>query len=31
MDVNEMEFEEEFDVVFSNAALHWVKSRFLQA
>ena len=25
MDINEMDFENEFDVIFSNAALHWVK------
>lgn len=25
MDINEMAFENEFDVIFSNAALHWVK------
>ena len=24
MDINEIDFEDEFDVVFSNAALHWV-------
>lgn len=25
MDINTIDFEDEFDVVFSNAALHWVK------
>lgn len=25
MDINEMNFDSEFDVIFSNAALHWVK------
>ncbi len=25
MDANQIEFEESFDVVFSNAALHWIK------
>lgn len=25
MDINEMDFDNEFDVIFSNAALHWVK------
>lgn len=25
MDINEMDFDSEFDVIFSNAALHWVK------
>ena len=25
MDINEMDFYNEFDVIFSNAALHWVK------
>ena len=25
MDIDEMEFDDEFDVVYSNAALHWVK------
>lgn len=25
MDINSMSFENEFDVIFSNAALHWVK------
>lgn len=25
MDINRMDFQEEFDVIFSNAALHWVK------
>lgn len=25
MDINEMDFDNEFDVLFSNAALHWVK------
>ena len=25
MDINDMNFKDEFDVVFSNAALHWVK------
>jgi trans-aconitate 2-methyltransferase len=25
MDINELSFENEFDVVFSNAALHWIK------
>lgn len=25
MDINELDFENEFDVIFSNAALHWVK------
>lgn len=26
MDINEIEFDSEFDAVFSNAALHWVKN-----
>jgi trans-aconitate 2-methyltransferase len=32
MDINELDFSEEFDVVFSNATLHWVKDhrRMLQ-
>ena len=25
VDINEMNFENEFDLIFSNAALHWVK------
>ena len=25
MDINAIEFENEFDVIYSNAALHWVK------
>ncbi len=25
MDINKMNFEKEFDLIFSNAALHWVK------
>jgi len=25
MDINDMDFHEEFDVIFSNAALHWIK------
>ena len=25
MDINDMSFENEFDVIFSNAALHWIK------
>ncbi len=25
LDINELDFEDEFDVVFSNATLHWVK------
>ena len=25
MDINDIDFEDEFDVVFSNATLHWVK------
>ena len=25
MDINELDFDERFDLVFSNAALHWVK------
>lgn len=25
MDINEMDFDSDFDVIFSNAALHWVK------
>ena len=25
-DINSLDFESEFDVVFSNAALHWIKS-----
>ena len=25
LDINKMDFKEEFDVIFSNAALHWVK------
>ena len=25
MDINEMDFDNEFDVIFSNAALHWIK------
>ena len=25
MDINEIEFDSEFDIIFSNAALHWVK------
>ena len=25
MDMNDMDFQNEFDVIFSNAALHWVK------
>jgi trans-aconitate methyltransferase len=25
MDINDMDFVEQFDVVFSNATLHWVK------
>lgn len=25
MDISEMDFDNEFDVIFSNAALHWVK------
>ncbi len=29
MDIDEMGFENEFDVVFSNAALHWVKDHCL--
>jgi len=28
-DISELDFEEEFDVVFSNAALHWVKDHSL--
>ncbi len=33
MDMNEMTFQNEFDVIFSNAALHWVKdhNRLLNA
>ena len=26
MDINDMEYEDNFDVLFSNAALHWVKN-----
>jgi len=26
LDINDIQFEEEFDVVFSNAALHWIKN-----
>lgn len=29
MDINQMNFENEFDVIFSNAALHWVKDHAL--
>lgn len=29
MDINRLDFNEEFDVVFSNAALHWVKDHRL--
>lgn len=29
MDINQMDFREEFDVVFSNAALHWIKGHAL--
>ena len=25
MDINQLDFESRFDVIFSNAALHWVK------
>ena len=25
MDINDMDFQNEFDVIFSNAALHWVR------
>jgi trans-aconitate 2-methyltransferase len=25
MDINEMDFQDEFDVIFSNATLHWIK------
>ncbi len=25
MDINDMDFENEFDLIFSNAALHWIK------
>lgn len=25
MDINDMDFEERFDIIYSNAALHWVK------
>lgn len=25
MDINDLSFEEEFDLIFSNAALHWIK------
>ncbi len=33
MDVNDMDYQNQFDVIFSNAALHWVKDhrRVLQA
>lgn len=24
MDINQMEFYEEYDIIFSNAALHWI-------
>lgn len=24
MDINQMEFHEEYDIIFSNAALHWI-------
>lgn len=29
MDINNMDFKEEFDVIFSNAALHWIKDHAL--
>lgn len=29
MDINQMNFQSEFDVIFSNAALHWVKDHEL--
>lgn len=25
MDINAIDFENKFDVIFSNAALHWIK------
>lgn len=29
MDINDMEFRDEFDIIFSNAALHWIKDHAL--
>lgn len=29
MDINDMKFRDEFDVIFSNAALHWIKDHAL--
>ena len=29
MDINDLAFEQEFDVVFSNATLHWVHNHLL--
>lgn len=29
MDINDMDFKEEFDIIFSNAALHWIKDHAL--
>jgi len=26
MDINDMDFSDEFDLIFSNAVLHWVKN-----
>ena len=29
MDINDLDFEEQFDIIYSNAALHWVKDHEL--